>query len=97
MALTSLAGTLLTAYCGLALGDRLLNWDAVAWAEPNGSWASWLCGAVTLFGLGFQIGLERRRARKLKEKAEEQAEYEHRRPRPQKSFWSFGQPSRRAG
>lgn len=100
IALTSLAGSLLMTYAGLALMDRLGQWDTVGLAQEQGPLLSWLTGGLVLLGLAVQIGLERRRARKLKEKEEAaKAEAEYRRPRPlPRSRWAWIQgPARRAG
>jgi hypothetical protein len=67
MALTSLAGTLLMAYSGLCLADRLGKLNAVTWSAKQTLLLNWACAGFTGLGLFMQWYLERRRARKQKE------------------------------
>lgn len=72
MALTGLAGTLLLAYSGFCLLDRLGKLDAVAWTGKHAGWLNWTCVAVALAGWLLQLLMERRRAgREEARKAEE--------------------------
>jgi hypothetical protein len=66
MVLTSLAGSILMAYSGLCLADRLGKLDAVPWSEKQALLLNWACGLLTLIGFTFQIVSERRRAKKQK-------------------------------
>jgi MFS family permease len=73
MLLTSLAGTLLMAYSGFCLVDRLGKLDAVVWSGKHAGWLNWACVAVALLGWLVQFLLDRRRcqreeARKAEEK-----------------------------
>jgi hypothetical protein len=66
--LASAAGTLLMAYCGLSLLDKLGKVDTTAWVEKNGPLLNWAVAVGALLGVLAQSVLERRSARK-KEKA----------------------------
>src|SRR5262249_52625630 len=48
MALTSFCGTLLMAYTGLCLADRLGKLNAVDWTEKRTVLLNWLCGGVVV-------------------------------------------------
>jgi hypothetical protein len=74
MGLTSLAGTLLTAYASLSLFDRAGTMDAVAWTAQASIPLNWGCGLFAVIGVGMQYLLDRRRRRKLQkaEKPEEE-------------------------
>jgi MFS family permease len=72
MALTSLAGTLLLAYSGFCLADRLDKLDAVAWAGRHAGWLNWTCVALALVGWLIQLLLERRRARREEARQEQE-------------------------
>jgi hypothetical protein len=88
MALTSLAGTVLMAYCGLCLASSLGGIDVVHFAKDQGRLILWAGAGIALLGVFFQFILERRRAKKkrlLEEELEEQARY---RVPPAKSWWS---------
>lgn len=58
---SSLIGTLLMVYSGLALSDRLQMVNSVAWAEKYGPLLNWGCVAVMVMGMLVQFLLERRR------------------------------------
>lgn len=66
MALTSLLGTTLIAYCGLGLLHHYGRLDAVAWVEQSSAILGWL--GLLIAGLGFfvQIVLYRQRTRRRK-------------------------------
>jgi hypothetical protein len=66
MALTSLAGTLLMAYSGLCLANKLGNLDAVALAAGHTALLNGACGSVAILGLAVQFLLERQHARQSK-------------------------------
>jgi len=74
MALTSVVGTILLLYSGLALGDKLAQFDSAEWAQDQGMILNWTCGVVALAGFVVQVFLERRRLRKLRENEEEEDE-----------------------
>ncbi len=63
MALTSLAGSVLMAYSGLCLADRLHKLQAVAWADRESLFLTWACAVVALLGVIWQYTSERRRAK----------------------------------
>jgi MFS family permease len=73
MVLTSLAGTLLMAYSGFCLADRLGKLDAVAWTGKHALWLNWACVGLALLGWLVQFLMDRRRRqREEAQKAEEQ-------------------------
>src|SRR5262249_45380762 len=55
MAVTSFGGTLLLAYFGLSLVERLAKLDAVALVESKTVLLNWILAGVTLLGLGLQL------------------------------------------
>lgn len=71
MALTSALGTLLMAYSGFCLADRLGNLDCVAWSEQNVLFLNWVCIGGTVVGLVLQFYLDQRRRRWLRIRDEE--------------------------
>ncbi len=101
MALTSLAGTVLIAYCGLCLAASLGGVDVVALARDQGNLLVWGSVGFALLGVFTQFLFERRRAKKKRlqeELEEEQARYRMQ-PVATRSWWSREpkQPRRRAG
>jgi len=94
--LTSFAGTLLMAYSGLCLGDRLGKLDAVEWTETRALLLNWLCVGITLLGLVVQLFLERRRARyaRWRETHRHGMQDDHAHGG---GWWGFGGQYRRAG
>jgi MFS family permease len=97
MALTSLAGTVLIAYCSLCLAASLGGKDVVQFAKEQGRLIVWGGVAFAFLGVIIQFVFERRRAKKkrrLQEELEEEARY--RMLPPAKSWWSRDpKPSRR--
>jgi hypothetical protein len=90
--LSSLIGTLLIAYSGLCLLDRLGTVDSVSWAGQNAPLLNWGSGAAAVMGVLVQFLLERRRKRKAKGAEEEhdqdREEYYHRSKKSkQKQTW----------
>jgi hypothetical protein len=71
MALTSLLGAVLLTYGVLALLHYYECVDAIVWSDANATLLSIVCGGGTLVGFLCQFYLERRRARKLKEQADD--------------------------
>ncbi|MCI0738201.1 MAG: hypothetical protein L0Y72_04095 [Gemmataceae bacterium] len=67
MALTSFLGAVLLAYAGLGLLNHYGVLDAVAWLEQGSQLLTWVCGALTLFGLATQFLLDRRRRRRYRD------------------------------
>ena len=65
MALTSSLGTLLAAYCGLALGHHYHALDALTWTGETGTLLTWILGGAAFLGMGFQFLLGRRRSAAL--------------------------------
>jgi hypothetical protein len=59
MALTSLTGALLMTYSALCLAERLAKLNAAAFAEKRTVLLNWICGGVTILGLGLQVWLNR--------------------------------------
>jgi hypothetical protein len=76
--LTSLIGSLLIAYSGLCLLDRLHTLDAKAWSTQNAGLLNWGCGAAAVMGILVQFLLERRRKRKAKARKDEEDEEDER-------------------
>jgi MFS family permease len=66
MALTSLAGTVLMAYSGLLLADKLGKVDAPALMDKSPVLLNWACIGITLLGLVLQFLLDRWRGRRAK-------------------------------
>lgn len=58
---SSVVGSLLMAYSGLALLDRLHRMDSVNWTRSNGPLLNWGCAALVVTGVLVQFLLERRR------------------------------------
>jgi hypothetical protein len=77
-ALTSAAGTLLMAYAGLCLLDRLRLLDALAVARQKAGLLNGVCGVVAFLGLLLQFALGRRRRA---EEADTEEKLSYRRPR----------------
>jgi hypothetical protein len=103
MALTSFAGTLLMAYSGLCLLDRLGRLNAVVLAQTRPNLLDWGCVGLILLGIGTQIVLERRRAHKAEEQKEKERAQtlklqEIARRSQQKTWWDWAKGQyRRAG
>jgi hypothetical protein len=110
MALTSLAGSVLMTYAVLCLAERLLNLQAVAFAERRAVLLNWLCGATAALGLVLQLWLNRGKSRKSagwdkdkgksRSKAEARPypfELEDRPPAAKRSWWGWPPFSRKAG
>lgn len=100
MALTSLGGTLVMAYSGLCLIDRLGKLDAIALAEKSPALLNWICAGVALLGLVVQYLLERWRVRNERWREEERHfnRIERERRLRYRWWWSnWGRSYRRAG
>jgi hypothetical protein len=99
MALTSLAGTVLIAYCGLCLAASLGRFDSVSFVKQQGQYLVWGGLGFTLLGVFTQFALDRRRTKKKLAREEREAEEaaNYRMPPPAKSWWSreTKQPARR--
>lgn len=92
MALTSLAGTLILAYCGLGLAHHYRALDALEWTTQTGSMLIWILGVAAFVGLAFQSLLNRRsRSSKRAERDHGDVEDWDEEPRRSKSWF------RRAG
>jgi MFS family permease len=96
MVLTSMAGTLLSAYGTLALLHRFEVLDAVSWADQHNVLLNWLWGALSLLGLLVQFVLERRRIRLRRLREEKSWEREAARraqkpppPAPKRTLWNW--------
>jgi hypothetical protein len=94
--LSSLTGTLLMAYAGLCLADKMGLGDAAAVARNNGPLLNAVCGISAVLGFLTQILLERRRRARQAERKKKEAEAlaEERRPRPpapKPPWWALGQ------
>ena len=64
MALTSFAGTILMAYFGLSLAERLAKLESAALVETRVVLLNWVLAGVALVGLGLQLLLDRWRVRR---------------------------------
>lgn len=73
MILTSLLGSALLGYAGLALMHYYELLDAVAWSEQNTLVLNSICGTFTFFGFLFQFFLNRRQMRRGKADDDEKA------------------------
>ena len=89
MIVTSAAGTVLIAYCGLSLLDRLGTLDSVAWAGEQTVLLDGAGAALALAGVLAQYLMERRRHLKERQAAEsaaakaaEEEEDKRRKPEP---------------
>ncbi len=104
MVLSSLAGTLLMAYAGLGLADKLGKIDALEWSEKRVVMLNSICLGVALFGWAVQFAIERHntlQARQRKEKAHLDAarkDLDERFKRHGSRWWKWGAkpPMRRA-
>ena len=99
MTLTSLAGTLMMAYFGLGLLDRLGKLDALSWADSRAGTLNWYCAGIAFLGLFVQFILERVR-KQLHRRREEhahfrQAQMELDERMRKKSWWKWGSISKR--
>jgi hypothetical protein len=99
MALTSLAGTVLIAYCGLCLAGSLGNVNVVSFAKEQGRLLQLGGLGFALLGVFVQFVFDRRRAKKKqREREEREEEARYRMPPRQRSWWSRDtKQSRRAG
>lgn len=100
VAFSSSIGSLLMAYSGLALLDRLrIVEDSVAWTTRNGPLLNWGCVALIVAGMLVQFLLERRRRRKAEASAEPEPLPAPPPPRPApEGWWAWGEKwLRRAG
>jgi len=73
MAVTSLVGTLLTAYSTLWLLDRLGKIDAAAWTESRVTGLNWAILAASAVGFLIQFYLDRRKSKRDEANAKEEA------------------------
>lgn len=103
-ALTSLVGTLLIAYSGLCLADKLARFDSLGFVRQHAPLLNWAVAAVTLLGILAQYLVERRRVRlerEEKDKAEKRRldveERARRAVAPAASWWAWGGKKRKAG
>jgi MFS family permease len=95
MALTSLAGTLLMAYSGLCLADRLGKLDAPALTARVPVLLNWACIGVALVGLVAQFIMERRRMRNRRWREQSGrllARLERERRLRQRPWWNWRKP-----
>lgn len=93
MTLTSLAGTLMMSYAGLALLDRMGKLDALALADKRGLVLNGLCVGAALLGVLAQYLVERWR-KQLKKRRDEhvhlrQAEMELEKRLRRRSWWPW--------
>jgi hypothetical protein len=94
--LACFAGTLLMAYSGLCLIEKLGSVEMLSWVEKNGPLLNWAVAAGALLGVLAQGQLDRRFARRKKEKAKakeaEQAKKADAKPsvKPPPPWWSWG-------
>jgi hypothetical protein len=93
MALTSLGGTVLMAYCGLGL-CQLARLDVVAWSGRNTLLLNWVCGGVTLTGILLQFLLTKKK--KAKPKAKKEEKKPEKKEEPPRKWWDI-LPQRKAG
>jgi hypothetical protein len=99
MALTSMAGSVLMAYSGLLLLDRLDKLDALALAERSPALLSWACFGTALVGLVIQFLIDRwwiRRERWCEEFGYYPSRYEREQILRFRPWWSW-RTYRRAG
>jgi len=84
MLLTSLIGSVLSCYCGLALLAKFLKMDVVAIATKHTLWLNIAIVTLTLLGLSWQNYLERRVKRKAggEEKKEDREDEPEEKPKP---------------
>lgn len=100
MGLTSLAATLLVAYCGLSLADSMGKLDAVRLAQESGPLLNAAITSMAVGGLLLQFMIERRRKRRDAQerarilKEEELSQLYQPAPRP---WFGWGRSQRRAG
>jgi hypothetical protein len=95
-ALSSLAGALLTAYSILGLLSHLGVDGLATWADQQAPLLNWICAAFAVLGLLTQLLMERRRLRRIRQKAADEKEaedfardYPPPAPRP---WWSWKPP-----
>jgi hypothetical protein len=95
-ALSSLAGALLTAYSILGLLSHLGVDGLATWADQQAPLLNWICAASAVLGLLTQLLMERRRLRRIRQKAADEKEaedfardYPPPAPRP---WWSWKPP-----
>ena len=74
MALTSFAGSVISAYGILALLHYHETLDAVSWADEHTMRLNILCGVSAVCGFGCQFLLDRRRRRRRREEHEDEEE-----------------------
>jgi hypothetical protein len=101
MTLTSLAGTLMMGYFGLALLDGLGKIDAPAWMEQRTLLLNWTCVGLTLLGVLAQFLLDRWRKHFRRHREERahlrQAQMELDERYNRRSWWKWGgQSSKKA-
>ncbi len=89
MVLTSVAGTLLMAYSGLCLADRLGNLDMIDLATRRGLLLNCACGGTAIVGVVAQYFLERRKGAR-----EEPEEYRPKRYQEGRGRGWFGKSPR---
>lgn len=99
MLLTSFAGTLLMAYSGLCLLDKLGKLNALDWTERRMLLLNWCTIAVALLGLLTQFLIERWK-KALKKQRDEHAQLQRAEleleDRMRHSWWKWGQQRRAA-
>lgn len=96
MALTSLAGAVLMAYCGLSLAHQFGRLDAVAIADRGAGLINWGCIGCAVVGLCVQLLWDRRHRLNVKRREEE--DYGAGWGRDWRGWWrTQGRPRRRAG
>jgi hypothetical protein len=98
MALTSFTATVFMGYFGLLVADRFGKIDAVAFTSQNTILVNWLCGAVSVVGLGIQFWINRRAKNKSRNRDGEESLYKPKKKEEPNRWWNLGRGQfRKAG
>jgi hypothetical protein len=97
MTLTSLAGSVLMAYFGLALADTFGRLNAQAVVKEQPALVNWSCAGVALVGLLVQFMIDRKRTKLLRLRMEQEYQASQWAPYRSSRWWRFSRwPAQRA-
>jgi hypothetical protein len=97
MTLTSVAGSALMAYFGLALAETLGRLNAQAVVKEQSALVNWSCAACALVGLVLQFMIDRKRTKLLRLRLEQEYQASQWAPYRTGRWWRFSRwPAQRA-
>jgi hypothetical protein len=97
MTLTSLAGSVLMVYFGLAIAETLGRLNAQAMVQEQSAFVNWSCVGLALVGLVIQFIIDRKRTKLYRLRLEQEYQASQWAPYRNGRWWRFGRwPAQRA-